>query len=464
VLQSVTQASLTPWEDRTAGRSLLDKPPTPGTIVSRRSVDAIGATVLKLSNGVEVWLKRTDFKNDQVLFGADAIGGVSVAEPARVFEALLAPMAVGEMGIGGFTPVEIEKLMAGKLVQVTPEMQHYTHGLSGSSTPGDLETALQLLYLEFTAPDDRAEGFEVLRKRLATAVAHRESDPGSVYGDAISALNTGGHYMHRPLKPEDVTKLDREEALRFYRASFANAADFRFVFVGAFDPAVLEPLVARYIGALPSAGKPTSHLQDRGLKFPQGVKKLEVHKGREPRASTTLTFYTDAGESETERAQLQVAVGVLRNRLRGLLREEMSGTYGVGVSYSDMRPLPGYGTITVNFGSSPENAPKLGKAVLDEIDRLQLLGPNAQEVAHEQEIERRELEVAERQNGYWFNAIRRLTLLGRDPSALKRRRQEIDAVSPERLQIAYRRYFLFGRYTQVTLLPEPAAAPAAGGS
>ncbi|HUG54540.1 MAG TPA: insulinase family protein [Vicinamibacteria bacterium] len=460
VLASATRVEVTPWVDRIAGRRLLEHPPAGGTVVRRRRVDAVGATVLTLSNGVEVWLKPTDFKNDQILFGADALGGASLATPPDVLEALLAPLAVGEMGAGGFTPVELDKLLAGKLVQVNPEIHHYSHGLSGSSTPADLETALQLVYLEFTAPNDRPEGFEVLRRRLATAVAHRESDPGQVYGDAITSLNTGDHYMYRPLRPDDVPALEVAKSLRFYRDRFASAADFRFVFVGSLDPAAVEPLIARYLGGLPSTGRPSSRIEDGAPRFPQGVRKLEVRKGREPRATTTLTFFADAGGSEAERQQVQTAVGVLRNRLRGLLREEMSGTYGVSVAYSDVRPAQGYGTITISFGSSPDNAPRLAKAVFEELDRLQSLGPAAEEVAREQEIERRELEVAQKQNGYWLGALRRVGLIGRDPAVLKGRRALIDAATPERLQQAFRRYFPFGRYTAVTLMPE--RGPAAG--
>src|SRR5262249_58097656 len=129
--------------------------------------------------------------------------------------------------------------------------------------------------------------------------------------------------------------------------------------VGSWDVDTLLPLLARYLGALPSTGKATSHFQDRGLRFPETVKKAEVHKGREPRSTTTLTFFADAGGGESERQTALATAGVLRNRLRGLLREEMSGTYGVSVSYSDVRPVPGYGTLTVSFGSSPENAAQL---------------------------------------------------------------------------------------------------------
>src|SRR5262249_43248738 len=125
-LSTVAQGAVPPWEDGVAGRALLERVPEGGRVVARHFLDALGVTVLKLSNGVEVWLKPTDFKNEQILFGADALGGASLAPPKAVLEALLSPIAVGEMGVGGFTPGDLEKLLAGKLVQVSPEVQQYT--------------------------------------------------------------------------------------------------------------------------------------------------------------------------------------------------------------------------------------------------------------------------------------------------------------------------------------------------
>ena len=179
-----------------------------------------------------------------------------------------------------------------------------------------------------------------------------------------------------------------------------------------------------------------------------------MRKGREPRSTTTLTFFADAGGSESDRQQALTAAGVVRNRLRGLLREEMSGTYGVSVSYSDIQPVRGYGTMGVSFGSSPENASKLGSTMFDEIDRLQSAGAEPEDLSKEKEIEKRELEVAERQNGYWLGSLRRVNVLGRDPQVLRKRRQEIDAITPEWLQHAFRRYFQARRHTEVVLMPE----------
>ena len=113
----------------------------------------IGATVLTLSNGVEVWLKPTDFKNDQILFSAYAQGGTSLASEKDYKGASLSQALIGVGGMGGLNPVDLSKMLAGKIAQASPSISDYQQSISGTSTPKDLETALQLNYLAITAPN-----------------------------------------------------------------------------------------------------------------------------------------------------------------------------------------------------------------------------------------------------------------------------------------------------------------------
>ena len=67
--------------------------------------------------------------------------------------------------------------------------------------------------------------------------------------------------------------------LSFYRARFANAADFSFVMVGAFKVDEAIPLLAQYVGSLPSTGTPTVAFKDLGIGFPDGVQRVHGRKG-----------------------------------------------------------------------------------------------------------------------------------------------------------------------------------------
>lgn len=457
VMADVAKLEVTPWAPAGPQRELVATKPVPGRVVNSRTIEPLGVTVLSLANGVEVWLKPTDFKNDEVLIAAYALGGASLAEPADLFEARLAPDYVGEAGIGGLTPVELQKLLAGKLAGGQPYVADYTHGLNGGCRPEDCETALQLAYLAMTQPNDRPEAFETVRKRVAAALANRANDPDAAFQDKVAAVNTQDHYLKRPYRPEDMPGLRPSVALSFFRQRFANAADFTFFIVGAFEVPKVVPLIETYLGGLPSTGKRTSRFVDRALRFPEGVSSAEVRKGSEPRSATFLAFFADAGLDPMEVARANAAASILTTRLREKLRDLLSGTYSVSAGYRDEAPLRGFGTMGVYFGSDPARAASLAEATLAEIAKLREDGPTEQDVAKDQEIERRELEVSQRQNRYWLGSLLSLHQRGLDPLLILKRRERIDALSVATLHEAYRRCFPIDRRTHVTLLPETAA-------
>jgi zinc protease len=447
-------ARVTPWKDDIAGRALLAKAPTPGTVTNRREISEIGVTVLTLSNGVEVWLKPTDFRNDQILFTSYAKGGLSLAPPADYQSAALANSLVGLGGVGGFTPIDLQKLLAGRLASASTSISSATQGLSGSSTPKDLETALQLAYLEFTAPNRDPGAFTLLRQRLEAGLANQAQSPGAVFAERVRRINTQDHYTARPLKVEDLPTLDPDKMMAFYRDRFANAADFTFFFVGAFKVDEIAPLLATYLGSLPSRGVRDGRVGDLKLQFPTSVVQEKVTKGQEPRSQTVMTFFADTGLDELETHRVQAATSVVEMRLRDILREKLGGTYSVNVGYSNTSPQPGYGTTSVQFGSSPENVESLTAAVMTELDRLRREGPSAADVQAVKEQEKNGLQESLLQNSYWLGSLQTMHLLERDPRRILQRLERADSLSVENIHAAIRKYFPAERRTVVSLMPE----------
>jgi zinc protease len=454
---AINRASTAPverWAEATAGRELVEKPPAAGQVASRRTVPEIGATVLKLSNGVEVWLKPTDFKNDQILFSAYAPGGVSLAPQQSFKSAGLATAMVGVGGMGGLNPVDLSKMLSGKIAQASPQVQEYQHGISGSSTPKDLETALQLNYLAHTAPNMTSDVLELLKRRLTPSLQNRDQNPRAVFGEKVDQVNTSNHYSAQPLTMADLPNLSLDAMKSFYSARFGNAADFTYFFVGAFTEAEITPLLEKWLASLPSTGKKTSEARDMGVKFPAAVVKDGVNKGKEPASQTLLSFFADPGFDEFEMHRARAAAGVLNIRLRDILREELGGTYGVNVGFSNSPPLKGYGTMVIQFGSSPENVDKLVAASLKEIERLKVEGPSAEDVDKVKELERRDLETNAKQNSYWLGSMQTVHLYGWDPAGIARRTERTERLTPENIKTMFQKYFPMDRYTLVTLQPE----------
>jgi zinc protease len=448
-------ATVTAWRDEINGKELLARKPVPGKVTARREIAEIGVTVLTLSNGVEVWLKPTDFRNDQVVFASYARGGLSLVPAEDYQNAALATSLVGTAGIGGFTPVDLGKLLAGRIGNASAYVSSYSQGVNGSSTPKDLETALQLAYLHFTAPNGNPEAFELLKRRLEASLANQAQSPGAVYGERVRRVNTLDHYSAHAMRLEDLPRLDPGKMLAFYTQAFANAANFTFFFVGTFTVDAVTPLIEQYVGSLPSTGIADARNGDMRLEFPRAVVRETVTKGQEPRSQTVITFFADTGLEELETHRLQAATEVLEMRLRDILREQLGGTYSVGVSYSNTSPQPGYGVTSVQFGSAPENVASLTTAVMTEIDRLRREGPSAEDIRAVKEAEKNDLQTAMRQNGYWLNSLQSMHLLGRDPKRILQRTERADSLTQENVHAALRKYFPNDRHTEVTLMPEP---------
>ena len=453
-LKKAETTPVTAWAETETRKELLDKKPRAGTIASRREIPALGVTVVTFSNGVEAWLKPTDFKNDQVVFTMYARGGTSLAPPERFVEASLSTAQAMLSGVAGLKATDLPKVLAGKLANASPFMSLSTHGIGGSSTPGDLETAFQLLYAEFTEPGDDADAFAMLKRQLDAAVANRQQNPGAVFGQRVAQINSSNHYSFQPLTTDRVAALDRAVMADYYRARFSNAADFTLFMVGNINLDTVLPLLSEYVGGLPSTGKAGGTFKDVGITFPQSVVRETVKKGTEPKTQTVITFAAEPPVDEVEVVKLHAAVDVLEIALRDILREQLGQTYTVSADYSDARPQDGTGRVTITFGAAPENAASMTERVLGEIKRMQAQPASADYVNRTKESSRRALETSQKQNGWWLGALQSKHLMKRDPLLILRSAERVDAVTPAVVQEMFKKYFNFERYTVVTLVPE----------
>ncbi len=452
-LLSAERTAVTAWSDTTTTRELMERKPAAGAVESRRTLETLGVTIVRFANGVEAWLKPTDFKNDQVLFSMNALGGASLAPAADFLEASLAPAYVELSGTGGLKALDLQKLLAGKLASASPFISLSIHGISGSAAPSQLETALQLLYEKFTAPGDDPDALVLMKRQLDARVANRDQAPLQVFGERVGLVNTSNHYTAQPVTPDRVAALTKEKMIAFYRARFSNAADFTFFLVGAFKPEDAIPLLAQYVGSLPSTGRKTSQFKDLAIHFPESVERVRVEKGREPRGQTVISFFADPPPDPSEQENLAAATTVLDIALRDILREDLGQTYTVSVGLDQSLPQRGDGHTMVSFGAAPENVQTMTDRVLQEIKRLQQDGPSADLTNRAKESARRSYETALKQNGYWLRRFEAVLALGDDPAEIVRRHDRINAVTPQTLQDMFRRYFPFDRSTVVTLMP-----------
>jgi zinc protease len=132
---------------------------------------------------------------------------------------------------------------------------------------------------------------------------------------------------------------------------------------------------------------------------------------------------------------------VLEGTLRDALREDLGGTYGVGVSAGYAKiPTPEY-TLTISFGSAPDRADSLVDVALERIERLKTNGPDERDVSNIREIMLREYESNSRQNGFFLREIAARYQHGEDLADLFNLPSFYRKITGEAIQEAARRYF-----------------------
>ena len=276
-----------------------------------------------------------------------------------------------------------------------------------------------------------------------------------MFNEKVEQVNTSNHYSAKALT---VGRRAGSSTWRRCSASIASALPTpptsRTSSSARSRVDEITPLLERWVATLPSTGKKTSTFRDIGVRFPASAATDEVRKGREPRGQTVMSFFADTKLDELEMHRARAAASLLGIRLRDILREELGGTYGVSVAYDNSLPLTGYGAMTVQFGSDPANIEKLTGEVLKEVERLKTQGPTADDVTRVQELERRDLETAMKQNSFWLGSLQTVHMLGWDPAGITRREERIEKLTPQVLHEMFKKYFPIDRYTVVTLRPE----------
>jgi len=453
VFERAAKAPVVAYSEQLSDDALVDGIRPAGTIVSSRERPA-GVTEWKLSNGARVLVKPTDFKADEILFGAYSAGGTALVPDSNFMSAAFATQIMNLSGVGKYSRVDLGKKLAGKAAQVVPTISEMTEGLSGSASPKDLETLLQLTYLRFTAARLDTTAWAAFKNNAGPYLSNRGSSPDQVFSDTVQVTLAQHHYRARPLTLATFGEINAERAIAIFKDRYADAGDFTFVFVGNIDTVGLKPLVERYLASLPSTGRVDAP-KSTSPGPPTGVVQRTVRMGVENKATSYIVFTGPCVSMPENRLAIRALVEAMQLRLTETLREKLGGTYSPSVSGGCSRvPRQDY-AINVSYGSSPDNVEALSQAVFALIDTLQTKGPSAADVekVREQILRSREVEV--KQNSYWLTNIMAREQAGEDIGGLLGAYDDmVKKVTAAQIQAAAVKYLNKSNYARFTLLPE----------
>jgi zinc protease len=402
---SITPANrLTAYVDTAAGQTLMEAKPAAGTIVKTTEHPEAGITEWTLSNGATVVLKPTTLREDQILFQAFAPGGTSLASDAEFVPARVADEVVPAGGVGGLSGVTLDKILSGKAIAVVPFINELEEGMHGGSTPQDFETMFQLLYLRFTQPRADQTAFAAAASQARALLANQMASPDVVFNQAILDSLSGNSPRLRPQTPATVDQWDLGKSLAFYKARFADASNFTFVFVGSFTPDTIRPLVETYLASLP-ATQAHETWRDLGITLPSGIVEKTVEKGIAPKSEVALVFSGPFEYDDPHALSLRTMTRVLESQLFDTIRQELGGTYSITADPNiEKVPRPQY-VVRIDWTCDPAQTDALVRRVFDEIASLKARPLSATQMSFIHENLLRDFERNSQDNSYFLNEI-----------------------------------------------------------
>jgi len=455
-MNSVSEENLQPYQDEVTMRPLLTSSPMQGNIKNEDRDAVLGITTLTLSNGLKVVLKPTDYKNDEIQFNAFASGGTSLSSDADFQSATNAAGIIQAGGVGSYNLTQLDKYLEGKQLSVKPYIVDRFEGISGATTPKDLEIAMQLIYAYFTEPRKDTAVFKGIIERSKAGLANRSSDPNSVFSDTVSDI-LGNHNARRTGPSlEKLSQIDLDKAYTIYKERFADAAGFTFTLIGNIDIAAIKPLLEKYLGGLP-ATHGGEQARDLNIHIPEGKIEKTVYKGSEPKSTVLLVYSGKFDYSPENKVRLDALKECLEIRLLQRLREDESGVYSPGVFASTSKYPQSRFSFIIQFGCAPQNVDKLIASTLDEIRKLRTDGPLQENVDKWRQEAKTSRDPKLKTNSFWLGYINGQLQNNDNLKELNNYSSLLDQVKPTELKTLAEDYLSGNNYIRLVLMPETMA-------
>jgi zinc protease len=311
----------------------------------------------------------------------------------------------------------------------------------------------QLIYLRFTAPRADPAAFRVLTQQMKVALAHQDDLPESAFTRALNAALSQNHPRAQPMTAARVDQMNLDKSLAFYKARFADASNFTFVFVGSFTLETMKPLVERYLASLPASHRHET-AKDVGVHPPAGVVTQQVQRGLDPKGQVSIVYTGAFQNDERHRVLVRAMAATLAGNLHSTLREQLGGTYGVSVEPRfTSRPAQEY-RVTISFGCDPTRMETLVRTAFEVIEQFRRVGPGYEQMAAERTALTRDFETSSQRNEYLLDRLLFKYQSGEDVKEVFDMLPLIEELTAPMVREAAQTYLIPSRYVQVTMRPE----------
>lgn len=454
IIAKVEAMEIEPYVDVAAGSSLIDKELKGAKVLAEKKIDAFDAVEWTLANNVKVVYRFADYEKDNVSVVAYSKGGTSLWDKQYVPSLEMAPVFIGSYGVGDFDAITLQKMLTGKKLSLSPELSELSEGFSGSSTPKDFESLMQLIYLYFEQPRFDEEAHNALMSRYIAYVANMEKDPRKIMQDSLSFILSNYHPRVRTMNVDFLKEVKFDDIQKIYKDRMHDAGDFTFIIVGNIDEETVKSMAQKYLGSLTDSDREETWV-DHNIDFPEGkTTKVIPVALTTPKANVNVRYEGEVDYNIKNLLSMSVLRGVLDLRYTETVREDEGGTYGVSVGAGISQYPTSEGNVRISFDTDPAKAEHLKSIIYREIDKIVAEGPTETDFNKTILNMLKEREQARNHNNFWMGALRNLYFSGIDTASEENYEEVIKALTINDIKSFAASYFANANLVDVVFVPK----------
>ena len=452
LLSQVEAENIAPYVDNVKDEPLVSELPVAGKVVRENLLSDFGAKEWILSNGAKVVLKKTDFKADEIYMMAVAKGGTSVYGNDKAADLMFMPAVLEQHGLGNFTNSDLTKLMAGKQVSLKVAFEDYVRSLYGNTTPKDLKTYMEMIYMTFTGLTVTEDEFAAMQNLYKGLIQNQEQNPNFIFQKKVQEfLYTSPNKQVFGIS--DIEKANRENILSIINEQLASAADFTFVFSGNFDEAELKTLVEQYIASLPSVkGKKQDLKYNSAVEIKSGSEEKDFTMKMEvPQGSAAVIISGKMPYSFKNRLMASMSAQIISTRLLNEVREKEGAVYSIFTQGSQDRLSEVSVAYQTIFQVKPEKKDRALEIIRSEFEKLAKETP-VEELDKVKEFMVKQYAENEHTNSYWCSMMAGNEL--KPSEVFAQAEKVILSVTPEELSEYVGKVMEQNNYRVLVMMPE----------
>ena len=450
----IAAKDIAPYEFELKKVELLDKELTGSKIIKRKRYPNTNVVKITLENGADIWLKKTDFKADEIRLKAFSFGGYSTADLDKLPSAKFTDNILASADLGNLSVTEKDNLFSQNFVDVFPTITELGEGIVGKANNENLENMFKMLYLNFTDLRIKQSHVDQFKEKEINQYNIDASNPKHQSNLDYRKKLYQNHPRTQYADAEYLKKINLKDVQEFYEDRFMDGGSFDFVIVGDFEFATIEPLIEQYIGSLPNTVRDDPHI-DHGIRYTQNREYTEYKEDDPKKASVFRLYFKDFKFSYREKVKSYLLLGILDKLLFDEIREKDNLVYSISSSkYLDEKYPKEVTAYYIYYQSDPNNVETINQKIDILLEKIKNKDFDLKILANQKLTLKNENNAAQNTNAFWLNSILNAIKFDLNIEQLTYLNTIVDSITLNEIALLGKQYFDDKYFEDVSFVSE----------